>query len=125
MKNKQAERNAQAARTNGLLEEMPEKHSEFMLERAFTDVQIRALRRGHVPREMEDKWFWFMEGDTLYAHRSWTGICAFRIDFSFGDNRHRVTVNQDPAQVGITCGDEDRKTVDHLLTWWSLMNDGL
>ena len=99
--------------------DMPEKNSTFVLTREFTAEQIAALRHGNIPREMEDKWFWFMEGDTLYAHRSWTGVCVYRIDFSFADNRHTVTVNQDPDQIRITSVEEDRKTLDNLLNWWS------
>lgn len=98
---------------------MPEKNSTFILSREFSAEQIAALRRGNIPKEMEDKWFWFMEGDTLYAHRSWTGICVYRIDFSFADNQHKVTVNQDPEQVGITKEEEDRRTLNNLLNWWS------
>ena len=59
------------------------------------------------------------EGNTLYAHRSWTGICVYRIDFSFTDNLHKVTVNQDPNQVGATSEDEDRRVLNNLLNWWS------
>ena len=108
-----------ATRADWTITEMPEKNSTFLLNREFTEEQIAALRRGNIPKAMEDKWFWFMEGDTLYAHRSWTGICVFRIDFSFTDNQHKVTVNQDPAQVGITGEEEDKKVLNHLLDWWS------
>ena len=60
-----------------------------------------------------------MEGDTLYAHRSWTGICVYRIDFSFKDNQHKITVNQDPGQVGSTDEEEARRVLNNLLNWWS------
>ena len=108
-----------ATRADWKTTDMPEKNSTFILSREFSAEQIAALRRGNIPKEMEDKWFWFMEGDTLYAHRSWTGICVYRIDFSFADNQHKVTVNQDPEQVGITKEEEDRRTLNNLLSWWS------
>lgn len=108
-----------ATRADWETTEMPEKHSTFILERAFSADQIAALRQGNIPQEMEDKWFWFMEGDTLYAHRSWTGICIYRIDFSFADNRHKVTVNRDPEQVRITSDEESEKNLNNLLDWWS------
>ena len=108
-----------ATRADWNTRKMPEKNSTFILSREFSAEQIAALRRGNIPEEMEDKWFWFMEGDTLYAHRSWTGICVYRIDFSFADNHHKVTVNQDPEQVGITKEDDDRRRLNNLLNWWS------
>ena len=108
-----------ATRADWKTTEMPEKHSTFILERAFSADQIAALRQGNIPQEMEDKWFWFMEGDTLYAHRSWTGICIYRIDFSFDDKRHKVTVNRDPEQVRITSDEESEKNLNNLLDWWS------
>ena len=97
--------------------EMPSQHDHFILERSFTPGQMKALRRGNIPRAMEDKWFWYMEGDTLYAHRSWTGYCIYRIDFS-PDDHHRVTVNRDPAEYKCTSIDEDRDKLCKLLDWW-------
>ena len=99
--------------------DMPEQHDTFIFQRPFTAQQMAILRRGNIPQEMEDKWFWFMEGDTLYAHRSWTGICVYRIDFSFKDNQHKITVNQDPGQVGSTDEEEARRVLNNLLNWWS------
>ncbi len=98
--------------------DMPEQHDTFTLRRQFTDQQMAALRRGHIPREMEDKWFWFMEGDTLFAHRSWTGFCIFRIDFK-PDNDHVVTVNRDPEQYSCTSAAEDARKLHDLLDWWT------
>ena len=59
-----------------------------------------------------------MEGDTLYAHRSWTGYCIYRIDFR-KDNRHVVTVTRDPEQYTCTSVEEDRKRIIDLLGWWT------
>ena len=56
--------------------DMPDRHEEFILERIFTDKQMDILRHGNIPQEMEDKWFWYMEGNNLYAHRSCTGFCV-------------------------------------------------
>lgn len=98
--------------------DMPDRHETFVFERPFTAQQMEALRRGNIPQAMEDKWFWFMEGDTLYAHRSWTGICIYRIDFK-PDNRHVVTVNRDPEQYKYISTDDDAQTLNDLLNWWT------
>ncbi len=98
--------------------DMPARHDSFILNRSFTPEQMKALSRGNIPQEMEDKWFWYMEGSSLYAYRSWTGFCIFRIDFS-PDNHHKVTVNRDPEQYKCTSVDEDRENLNKLLDWWA------
>ena len=90
----------------------------FIFDRPFSDKQMQTLRRGHIPQEMEDKWFWYMEGGRLYAHRSWTGNCIYIVEFS-ADGHHRVTVNRDPEQYSCTSVDEDIKTLNKLLDWWT------
>ncbi len=97
--------------------DMPEKNDTFTLNRSFDEKQLEILRHGHIPQEMEDKWFWYMEGDKLYAHRSWTGYCIYIIGFSV-DNSHIVTVNRDPEQYKCTSNDEDIKKLNMLLNWW-------
>lgn len=97
---------------------MPDKHDTFTLKRTFTDQQMQILRRGHIPQEMEDKWFWYMEGDTLYAHRSWTGICIYSVKFT-GKTSAVVTVNREPEQYGETSIEEDYKRLNDLLNWWT------
>ena len=98
--------------------DMPEQQDTFIFQRPFTAQQMAVLRRGNIPQEMEDKWFWFMEGDTLFAHRSWTGICIYQIDFK-PDNKHVVTVNRDPEQYKCTSTAEDAQQLNNLLNWWT------
>ncbi|PYS78818.1 MAG: hypothetical protein DMF70_14155 [Acidobacteria bacterium] len=53
---------------------------------------------GVTPREMEDKWFIFLEDDWVFFHRSWTGICIYQIKISSAGDSHSVTeawVNSD------------------------------
>ena len=106
-----------AERSDWQITEMPEEHEIFILHWHFNDLQMETLRRGHIPEEMEDKWFWYMEGDTLYAHRSWTGFCIYRIDFK-PDDRHIVTVSRDKEQHSWTSVEEDARLVGDLLSWW-------
>jgi O-acetyl-ADP-ribose deacetylase (regulator of RNase III) len=99
--------------------EMPEKRGNFILERTFTPDQMDALRHGNIPKAQEDKWFWYMEGDTLYAHRSWTGHCIYIVEFR-ANGKHSVTVNRDPEQYKVTDYDADRERLNELLDWWSM-----
>lgn len=98
--------------------DMPARQETFRFHRPFTAEQMAALRRGNIPQEMEDKWFWFMEGDTLFAHRSWTGICIYRVDFQ-PDHNHLVTVNRDPEQYKCKSAAEDAQLLNNLLNWWT------
>ena len=107
-----------AERGDWKTEPMPEKQISFILSRPVSAQQMAALRKGNIPQEMEDKWFWFMEGNTLFAHRSWTGYCIYRIDFK-PDNDHVVTVNQDPEQFSCTEETEIAEQLNELLNWWS------
>jgi len=77
---------------------MPKKNAVFTLEREFSEEEMAVLRMGNIPKEMEDKWFLYMEDNVLYAHRSWTGICVYIIEFK-PDNKHKVTVNRNRQQV--------------------------
>ena len=107
-----------ACRGDWKTEPMPERHETFVLSRAFSDKEMAVLRCGNIPQEMEDKLFWYMEGSTLWAHRSWTGYCIYRIDFK-EDNEHVVTVNRDPEQYGCTSIEADIVSLNKLLNWWT------
>lgn len=98
---------------------MPEENTVFIFERHFTDEQMNSLRQGFVPREMEDKWFWFMEGNTLYAHRSWTGICIYAVEFNQETDQHRVTVNRNIEQYRCDSIEADADRLNMLLNFWS------
>ena len=107
-----------ACRDDWKTEPMPEQHEIFILKRAFSDQEMFALRCGNVPKAMEDKWFWFMEGSTLWAHSSWTGHCIFRVNFK-ENNNYVVTVNRNPEQYRSFGIEEDCKSLNNLLNWWT------
>ena len=107
-----------AERDDWQTQEMPEKRDSFILRRHFTPEQMATLHRGNIPRGMEDKWFWYMEGDTLFAHRSWTGFCIYQVKFEPDDN-HIVTVNRDLEQYRNGCTPEDTRQLNKLLDWWT------
>ena len=58
-----------ARREDWKTEPMPEQQDTFVLKRHFTQDEMDALRRGNVPKAMEDKWFWYMEGSTMETDR--------------------------------------------------------
>lgn len=114
----QAPELAAASREDWKTHPMPEKHETFVLDRSFSAAQLDNLRRGNVPGMMEDKWFYFVEDDVLYAHRSWTGYCIFTLELSSG-SQHTAVVNRDPEQYNNRNTEDDRGYLNELLDWWT------
>ena len=113
------EKKVQAKKSDWETEEMPEKHETFILHRPLSEEEVAVLRMGNIPQEMEDKWFWYCEGNTLYAHRSWTGYCVYIIQLNPGKAEHQVKVNRDPEQYKCTDIAEDEENLNMLLDWWT------
>jgi len=81
---------------------MPERREKLDIEFAISQRQYQSKRYGYIPEAMEDKWFYFMEDDWLYIHRSWTGYCIYQVkivgDANSGYRVAEVWVNRDEAQ---------------------------
>lgn len=107
-----------AEKTDWKTSDMPQQHDTFYFHRDFTEAQMQKLHNGNIPEAMEDKWFWYMENNTLFAHRSWTGFCIYIVEFS-SLGKHRVLVNRDPEQYKCTSIEQDLKQLNDLLDWWS------
>jgi len=63
---------------------------------------------------MEDKWFIFFEEDTLFCHRSWTGLCVYEVYFE-GSTATNAVVNRDPEHYRATDDARDRQLILHLI----------
>ncbi|MGF6226235.1 hypothetical protein QFZ27_000190 [Inquilinus ginsengisoli] len=55
----------------------PTFREDLGLSLTFSDADGEKLRLGHIPEDMDDKWFIFFQDGWLYFHRSWTGDCIF------------------------------------------------
>ncbi len=81
---------------------MPCESAHFMLGRAITDREWSILQKGHIPKDMDDRWFFYTEEDKVYFHRSWTGICIYIIKIETEADGTKtltdVTVNQNKEQ---------------------------
>jgi hypothetical protein len=60
---------------------LPAERARLRLERSFTAAEWAAMQRGSIPEAMEDKWFIYEKNGRLSFHRSWTGVCVFRVRF--------------------------------------------
>lgn len=107
-----------AVKRDWAAEAMPKERDTFTLERKFTDEEMKNLRRGNVLKEMENKWFFYMRHNKLFAHRSWTGFLIYVIEFNPTTNIHKVTVNRQEDQYNSVSIEEDRDHLDTLLNWW-------
>lgn len=57
----------------------PRRRGHFELPMFFSDVDGEQMRHGHVPKNMDDKWFICFEEGWLYFYRSWTGDCIYGV----------------------------------------------
>ena len=58
---------------------MPASRATIAIDRRFSAEEMRRIRRGVTPEQMEDKWFAFFEDGWVHFHRSWTGFCIFQL----------------------------------------------
>jgi hypothetical protein len=80
---------------------MPELRSRLEFEMTFSPEEYERLSLGHIPRDMDDKWFIFLEAGWLNLHRSWTGTCVYQCRVEADGANYKVAetwANRDPAQ---------------------------
>lgn len=96
----------------------PEQRERLPLELSLTHDEFKAVKKGFVPKEMEDKWFLDFEDGWLSFYRSWTGYCVFRVKFREDGDKVHVTeawAGRDRSQYkGKELGDEVRLIKDIL-----------
>ena len=103
-------RNARRGDWNAL--PMPASRATIAIDRRFSAEEMRRIRRGVLPEQMEDKWFAFFEDGKLYLHRSWTGYCNYVATFEADGDGARLNgaeVNRDPGQYLGTDPNADRE----------------
>ena len=113
------EKSVPAVKSDWETVDMPERQATFTLHRHLSAKDVAILRMGNIPQEMEDKWFWYCEGNTLYAHRSWTGFCVYILKMNPDQDEHQVIANRDQGQYGCTDDAEDEQSLNMLLDWWT------
>lgn len=70
-----------ATRADWKITPMPVARAGITCNRIYSADEFARIQEGHVPEEMEDKWFTFYEEPWLYLHRSWTGFGFFPSSF--------------------------------------------
>lgn len=58
---------------------MPAETADLDVSLTVGPKEVQLIARGHIPSGMDDKWFIYHEDDGVWFHRSWTGICIYRV----------------------------------------------
>jgi hypothetical protein len=56
----------------------------------FSDRQFFELKKGFIPRDMDDRWFIYCENEWLYFHRSWTGLGFYKAKLNKTDEGYSI-----------------------------------
>jgi len=89
-------------------------------EAEYSIADAACLIRGHVPTEMEDRWFSYVENGWLNLHRSWTGAHIFALRLEESAGRVKVVeswVNRDKSQYSNEDLEVDRNMVRSILEY--------
>ena len=68
----------------------------------FTADDLARLREGLWPRDMEDRWAVWLDGETLRCWRSWTGTCIYEAQVTLAEHGTGVAVVVDVLDDGET-----------------------
>ncbi len=96
----------------------PVRRGDLAFSAMFTKAESERLKRGLIPREMEDKWFICLHDGWLLFYRSWTGYCIYGLRLDAKREGFAVAeswVNRDPKQYRGTDIDYDRELLRHLI----------
>lgn len=80
---------------------MPDKTTGLQYSAIFSKSEFAIMRRGLVPRFLDDKWFIFCDNKTLFFHRSGTGHCIYRVELIVKGGKYHVSralVNRDSME---------------------------
>jgi len=69
---------------------------------AFTADDLARLREGLWPRDMDDRWAVWLDGETLRCWRSWTGTCIYESQVTLAEDGTGVAVVVDVLDDGDT-----------------------
>lgn len=107
-----------ASKKDWKTEEMPIESESIELIRTFSEADLFNLSFGNIPQQMENKWFWYVDDNKLYAHRSWTGFCIFILELNATSNTHKVIINRNKEQYRSTSIQADLEKINSLLDYW-------
>ena len=103
-----------------------EERLEALARPGAPSLEYEQIGLGHIPAEMEDRWFIYLEDDWLFFHRSWTGFCIFQLHLGPIDGGHNriaeTWVNRDQGQYRSTDSQYDQETLTSLFEIFLLVD---
>lgn len=111
------------------LQDIPEKSESIDLEPHHYDPEdVIRMKRGFIPKEMEQKWFIYCTDEFINFHRSWTGNLIYKVYIYEGPDGEWVLtsaeINRDPDQYGGTDNAEDERIIFELIDEYLLQDHG-
>lgn len=97
---------------------LPKLRTTIALDAPYDSDAMTRIRKGFLPKVMEEKWFAWFDEPTLHLHRSWTGSCIYQVNFASSGDGWQATaalVNRNPKQYSCVDDDEDRQTISELI----------
>lgn len=91
----------------------------LQVKKVFSYEEYNLLQLGRIPRNMEDKWFIYLDGDWLFFHRSWTGDCIYQLRLEQNNTQYSIAEvwgNSQFLSVKTLSDEKDEKSVSLLLT---------
>lgn len=88
--------------------------------RVWRDDEWERMKLGYLARGMDEKWDVFVEGQTAFLHRSWTGHGIFEASFAAVDDRGwricAAVVESDPVRHRRRSDRRDRVMLELVLS---------
>jgi hypothetical protein len=97
---------------------VPQKMRILEYSAEFSPEEYEKIALGSVPQSMDDKWFIYLDGDTLNLHRSWTRFCIYQVKFACDGAKHavrRTLVNRNWSLSGANDDISHAALVDSLI----------
>ena len=98
----------------------PVEREHFTLPLVVSAGAVERMRLGHIPEEMEDRWFIHFESGWLYFHRSWTGACIFGVGIVDAVSRPEAAVecwvSRDKGQYTSSNVEHDKEILTKLIS---------
>lgn len=109
------------------LRRMPKRHTTIPLDLHLDAQQAARVRQGFIPAAQEEKWFAYFEKNTLYQHRSWSGILIDQVHFVEEGDGLRAThaeVNRYTRHYENKDDEEDQQRITDMVRQLAELPDG-
>lgn len=95
---------------------MCEPTEAFRLDMSLTSDEYELLLGGLIPKGVEEKWQIYVEDDTLFIHRSWTGQCCYKVRIEPDLGGWKLTEARTTRVYGRTGFDSERELIQTLVS---------